>query len=167
MADDHAAVLNSVVGLLSKHYDVIGTVNDGRALLEAVAAMEPDVLVLDISIPIITGLEAARILKKTGSESKIVFLTVHNDPDFVRVAREVGALGYVLKQQMTTDLPEAIRKAVIGECFTSPSLSGFDNELERTSTSIFDAENIGIPVLLKIPLLLESKRRFRLTCVKC
>jgi len=111
-----------VVRLLSKNYDVVGTVNDGRALLEAASAMEPEVLILDVSMPIITGIEAARILKKTGSKSKIVFLTVHNDPDFVRTAREAGVLGYVLKQQMTTDLPEAIKQALKGECFTSSSV---------------------------------------------
>lgn len=122
VADDHTDVLTSVVRLLSKHYDVVGTVNDGRALLEAAGAMEPDVLVLDVSMPVITGIEAAGILKKTGSKSKIVFLTVHNDPDFVRAARKVGALGYVLKQHMTTDLPEAISKALAGECFTSSAV---------------------------------------------
>lgn len=122
VADDHAVVLSSVVRLLSKYYDVVGTVSDGRALLEAAGAMEPDVLVLDVSMPVITGIEAASILKRTGSKSKIVFLTVHNDPDFVKAAREAGALGYVLKQHMTTDLPEAIKKALAGECFTSSSV---------------------------------------------
>jgi DNA-binding NarL/FixJ family response regulator len=128
VADDHTAVLTSVVRLLSKHYDVVGTVNDGRALLEAAGTMEPDVLILDVSMPVITGIEAASILKKTGSKSKIIFLTVHNDPDFVRAAREVGALGYVVKQQMTTDLPEAIKKALAGEYFASPSVRRLQND---------------------------------------
>lgn len=128
VADDHAEVLTSVVRLLSKYYDVVGTVTDGRALLEAAGAMEPDVLVLDVSMPVITGIEAAGILKNTGSKSKIVFLTVHNDPDFVRKAREVGALGYVLKQQMTMDLPLAIKKALAGECFTSSAVNTQDDQ---------------------------------------
>ena len=123
VADDHSAVLKSTVRLLSRHYDVVGTVSDGRALLEAAGAMEPDVLVLDISMPLITGIEAVRILKKSGSKAKIVFLTVHEDPDFVRAARAVGALGYVVKQRMNSDLPEAIKRAVEGKCFTSPSLN--------------------------------------------
>jgi len=122
VADDHEAVLKSVVRLLSKQCDVVGTVRDGRALLEAAGATEPDVLVLDISMPIITGIEAAVILKKTGSKAKIIFLTVHEDPDFVRAAHEVGALGYVVKQRMISDLPEAIRLALEGKCFTSPSV---------------------------------------------
>lgn len=128
VADDHTPVLMSAVRLLSKHYDVVGTVSDGRALLDAAYAMQPDVLVLDISMPVITGIEAADILKKTGSRSKIIFLTVHNDPDFVRAAREVGALGYVLKQHMTTDLPEAISKALAGECFTSSAVHHDDHD---------------------------------------
>ena len=122
VADDHAEVLSIAVRLLSKYYDVVGTANDGRALIEAAGALNPDVLVLDVSMPVITGIEAAGILKNTGSGAKIVFITVHNDPDFVRKAREVGALGYVLKQQMTTDLPEAIKKALAGECFTSSAV---------------------------------------------
>src|SRR5262245_40001847 len=126
VADDHTVLVNSVVRLLSKHYDIVATVNDGRAVLEAVGSIEPDVLVLDISMPVITGIECARTLQKNGSKVKIVFLTVHNDPEFVRVAREVGALGYVLKAQMRTDLPEAINKALAGEFFTSPSVYDFE-----------------------------------------
>ena len=122
VAEDHAAVRSSVIRLLSKTYDVVAAVNDGRALLDAVNTMQPDVLVVDLSLPVITGIEAASILKKMDCASKIVFLTVHNDPDFVRAAQDAGALGYVLKQQMTTDLPQAIEKAFAGEQFTSPSV---------------------------------------------
>ena len=122
VAEDHAAVRLSVIRLLSKTYDVVAAVNDGQALLDAVNTMHPDVLVVDLSLPIITGIEAASILKKMDCASKIVFLTVHNDPDFVRAAQDVGALGYVLKQQMTTDLPQAIERAFAGEQFTSPSV---------------------------------------------
>jgi DNA-binding NarL/FixJ family response regulator len=124
VAEDHEGVLNSVLRLLSKHYDVIGTVKDGRALLEAAGAMEPDVLVVDISMPIINGLEAARILKKTGCKSKIVFLTAHDDADFISAAQAAGGLGYVLKQQMATDLPVAIKSAMAGKSFISSSSVG-------------------------------------------
>jgi DNA-binding NarL/FixJ family response regulator len=133
VAEDHAAVRTSVVRLLSKNYDVVGTVNDGRALLEATDAMQPDVLVVDLSLPVISGIEAAGILKKTEHPSKIVFITVHDDPDFVRAAREVGALGYVLKQQMSTDLTEAVEKAYAGEWFTSPSVRRLNDEKDRYS----------------------------------
>lgn len=124
VAEDHAIVRTSVVRLLAKYYDVVGTVSDGQALLDAAETLKPDVLVVDLSLPVISGIEAAGILQRTGRPSKIVFLTVHNDPDFVRAARDAGALGYVLKQQMNTDLPEAIEKANAGEYFTSPSVRG-------------------------------------------
>jgi DNA-binding NarL/FixJ family response regulator len=122
VAEDHAAVRTSVVRLLSKNYDVVGTVNDGQALLEAMNTMQPDVLVVDLSLPVISGIEAASILRKADSPSKIVFITVHNDPDFVRAARDAGALGYVLKQRMSTDLSQAVEKAYAGEWFTSASV---------------------------------------------
>ncbi len=121
VAEDHEEVLNSVLRLLSKHYDVIGTVKDGRALLEAAGAMEPDVLVVDISMPVLNGLEAARILKKTGCKAKIVFLTAHDDADFIKAAQAAGGLGYVLKQQMATDLPAAVKSALAGKTFISSS----------------------------------------------
>ena len=122
VADDHAAILDSVVKLLSPEFDVVAIVRDGQAVLEAAAATKPDVLVLDISMPILSGIEAATILKKTGSNGKIVFLTVHEDPDFVRAAHDAGALGFVIKQRMTSDLPTAIHQAVKGKCFTSPTV---------------------------------------------
>jgi DNA-binding NarL/FixJ family response regulator len=133
VAEDHAAVRTSVVRLLSKHYDVVGTVSDGRALLEATDAMHPDVLVVDLSLPVISGIEAATILRKTAHTSKIVFITVHNDPDFVRAARDAGALGYVLKQQMSTDLSQAVEKAYAGEWFTSPSVRDLYDQEDRYS----------------------------------
>ena len=133
VAEDHAAVRTSVVRLLSRSCDVVGTVNDGRALLEATNAMQPDVLVVDLSLPVISGIEAACILKKT-RPSKIVFITVHNDPDFVRAARDAGALGYVLKPSMSTDLQEAVEKAYAGELFTSASVRDLYDQEDRYST---------------------------------
>jgi len=122
-----------VVRLLSKSYDVVAAVNDGRALLEATDSMHPDVLVIDFSLPVISGIEVASILSKTARPSKIVFITVDNDPDFVTAAREAGALGYVLKQQMSTDLPEAIEKAYAGEWFTSASVRDLNDQEDRQS----------------------------------
>ena len=133
VAEDHAAVRNSVVRLLSKSCDVVGTVNDGRALLEATETMQPDVLVVDLSLPVISGIEAAGILKKNARPAKIVFITVHNDPDFVRAARDAGALGYVLKQQMSTDLWQAVEKAYAGEWFTSTSVRELYDREDRYS----------------------------------
>ena len=84
LADDHEAMLDRVGRLLATEYDVVGTVTDGQQALDAAMELEPDVLVLDISMPVMNGIETARRLKEAGSETRIVFLTVHDDPDFAR-----------------------------------------------------------------------------------
>jgi len=89
-------------------------VTDGQQALDASRELKPDVLVLDISMPVMTGIETARRLKEAGSETRIVFLTVHDDPDFAREALEAGAVGYVIKQRIASDLVAAIKKAHAG-----------------------------------------------------
>lgn len=121
LADDHEAIRDRAVLLLEPAFEVVGAVEDGSELLRAEWTMRPDVCVMDISMPIVNGIEAATQLKQRGSEVKIVFLTVHEDPDFVRAALETGALGYVLKSRMATDLCAAIDGAVVGRLFVSPS----------------------------------------------
>jgi DNA-binding NarL/FixJ family response regulator len=121
LADDHAAIRDRAVLLLEPAFEVVGAVEDGNELLRAELKMRPDVCVMDISMPIVNGIEAAAKLKQRGSEVKIVFLTVHEDPDFIRAAFETGALGYVLKSRMATDLCAAIDGAVVGRRFVSPS----------------------------------------------
>ncbi len=111
LADDHEAMLDRVAGLLATECNVVGTVTDGQQALEAARELKPDVLVLDISMPVMNGIETARRLKETGVEICIVFLTVHDDPDFAREALEAGALGYVIKQHTASDLVAAIKKA--------------------------------------------------------
>lgn len=120
LADDRKDILERAVDLLSPEYDVVGTVCDGQALIEAVHASKPDVLVLDISMPVLNGIEAASRLRKNGSRAKLVFLTVHEDEDYVIAAHAIGALGYVTKLRMSTDLTVAIEEALKGQCFTSP-----------------------------------------------
>ena len=120
LADNHAAMLGKVIELLTPEYDVVGAVGDGQALLEAASSADPDVLILDISMPVLSGIEVAGRLKKTGSKAKVIFLTVHEDPDFVRASFAAGASGYVVKPRMITDLPEAIRAAIKGRRFVSP-----------------------------------------------
>ncbi len=114
LADDHEAMLDRVARLLATEFNVVGTVTDGQQALDAAMELEPDVLVLDISMPVMNGIETARRLKEAGSETRIVFLTVHDDPDFAREALEAGALGYVIKQRIASDLVAAIKKAHAG-----------------------------------------------------
>ncbi len=114
LADDHEAMLDRVARLLATECNVVGTVTDGQQALDAAMELEPDVLVLDISMPVMNGIETARRLKEAGSETRIVFLTVHDDPNIAREALEAGALGYVIKQRIASDLVAAIKKAHAG-----------------------------------------------------
>lgn len=124
LADDHPAVLEKVAELLQSTCEVVGRVVDGRSLLEAAARQQPDVIILDISMPVMNGIEAAGHLTREQSRAKIVFLTVHDDPDFLKAVLATGASGYVLKSRMATDLVLAIREALAGNRFISHSQAG-------------------------------------------
>ncbi len=123
LADDHEAMLDRVADLLQDECDVIGTAIDGQQALEAAQDLKPDVLVLDFSMPVMNGIETAHRLKEAGAKARIVFLTVHDDPDFAREALEAGALGYVIKSRIVSDLVTAIKEAHAGRSFLSPSVS--------------------------------------------
>jgi DNA-binding NarL/FixJ family response regulator len=122
LADDHPLLLKAVVNLLEPTFEVVGRVGDGKSLFESAMKLQADVIVSDISMPILNGIEAANKLKASGCRSKIVFLTVHSDPEFVRACQATGALGYVVKSQMAIDLVPAIREALAGRIFISPPL---------------------------------------------
>ncbi len=120
LADDHTEMLKRVVHLLQSDFEVVGAVNDGQALLEAASQLRPDVVVLDISMPLMNGLEAADRLRKAGSRAKVVFLTVHEEPDFVHESLARGGLCYVVKPRLTSDLVPAIKEALANRSFVSP-----------------------------------------------
>src|SRR5438093_192246 len=122
LADDHGDFLAAVARHLEPHFEVIKTVGNGQALVDEAARLEPDVVVLDISMPVLNGIEAARKLKAMGSLTRIVFLTVHEDQDYVRAAFGTGALGYVLKSELVSDLLPCLREALDGRSFVSPSI---------------------------------------------
>jgi DNA-binding NarL/FixJ family response regulator len=122
LADDHEDFLAVATRLLEPEFTVVKTVVDGQALLDEAARLEPDVLVVDISMPVLDGLAAARQLQAAGSRAKIVFLTLHQDPDYVRAALAAGALGYVVKCRLVSDLPLALREALAGRSFVSPTI---------------------------------------------
>ena len=121
LADDHKEIRDRAVRLLEPEFEVVGTVADGNALVKAWAQLKPDVCVLDISMPGLGGIEAAIKLRENGSQARIVFLTVNEDSDFVRAALRTGALGYVVKSRMASDLCPAINGAIRGRLFVSPS----------------------------------------------
>ena len=127
IADDHRALLARVAELLSQDFSVIGTVTDGAQLLSAEAALHPDVLVVDVSMPVMGGLEAAGRLRQRGSRVPIVCLTANPQPEVVEAAWEVGALGFVAKVCMARDLVPAIRAALEGRRFVSVSILPSDS----------------------------------------
>ena len=123
LADDHEEFLAVERGLLEPEFEVVQSVRDGRAAVEAAAEFEPDILVLDISMPVVDGIAAARSLQASGSRARIVILTVHRDPDYASAALAAGALGYVVKQRLASDLLPALREVLAGRLFISSSIS--------------------------------------------
>ena len=117
VADDHEEVRNKVVQLLKRQFDVLGAVCDGPEFLEAVDELKPDLCVLDISMPKMSGIEVAYRIKQSHSQTKIVFLTLHDDFDFRAAALETGAEGYVTKARMGGDLIFAVKEVLAGRRF--------------------------------------------------
>jgi DNA-binding NarL/FixJ family response regulator len=121
LADDNIQVLEYVRDFLSTNCcEVVGVVTDGQAAVDAVGQLQPEVIVLDLSMPVLNGIEAARRMVEVKPSSRIVLLTVEKDPDTCRVALEAGACGYVLKPRLATDLIPAIELAKEGRRFVSP-----------------------------------------------
>jgi DNA-binding NarL/FixJ family response regulator len=122
LADDQREILETVARLLEDEFDIVATVANGVRAIEAAVRLAPDLIVLDISMPVLNGMEAAFQLKELGSRAKVVFLTVHEDPVLIEAALSVGARGYVLKQRLATDLIPAIRQVLDDLIFVSASV---------------------------------------------
>ena len=120
LADDHQAILARVRRELGEEFEVIGTAANGAEAVDAVSQLDPDVLVIDISMPGLSGLEAAERLHTSCRRTKIVFLTIHSEEQFVQACIAEGALGYVVKGHMKAHLIPAIQAALIGESYVSP-----------------------------------------------
>ena len=120
LVDDNAAMLARASAVLAPGCDVVGAVGDGPAALAAARELRPDVIVLDISMPGMNGFELASRLRKAGSTAALVFLTVHNEEEFVLAAELAGAMGYVVKPRLVSDLLVAVREARSGCRFVSP-----------------------------------------------
>ncbi len=119
LVDDNHAVLEHLVGMLEPTYKIAATLCNGTAVVDKAAALLPDLIILDISLGDISGFEVARRLKKTGCRAKIIFLSLHEDMDFVGAAFGLGASGFVFKSRLTTDLENAIAAVLSGGQFSS------------------------------------------------
>ncbi len=124
LADDHKIILDGLSGLLESEFELVGRVEDGRALVSAAEKLRPDVIVVDISMPLLNGIEAVRQIKKVDPQVKVVFLTMHPDVTYAIRAFEVGASGYVLKHSASSELLTAIHEAIKGRTYVTPMIAG-------------------------------------------
>jgi DNA-binding NarL/FixJ family response regulator len=122
LADDHAIGVEALRSLLSESYDVVGVVPDGRALLAEATKLTPDVIVLDVGMPLLNGLDAGERLKKLLPNVKLVFLTMKDDPNLAAAALNLGTVGYVLKHSAASELLKAISEVLRGRSYVTPKL---------------------------------------------
>jgi DNA-binding NarL/FixJ family response regulator len=123
MADDHLLLLEAFKALLEPEYDVVGTVTDGRALLEEFSRLHPDVVLLDVAMPLLNGLDAGRQLRAQRRNVKLIYLTMNPDPYLAGEALRLGASGYVLKSSAAQELKQAIQEALRGRSYITPLIA--------------------------------------------
>jgi DNA-binding NarL/FixJ family response regulator len=123
LADDHGILLTGVRNLIADRCEIVGTVADGRALLETANRLKPELIILDISMPLLNGLDAARQLKKTLPDTKLLFLTMLASPRYATEAFKVGAHGFLLKHSADAELPQAVTAVLQGKHYLTPALT--------------------------------------------
>jgi len=123
LADDHPPLVEAALTILKPHYDIVGVATDGDTLVSEAIRLCPDVVVSDITLPIVSGIEAIHRLRLSRSQAKVVFLTVHAEEGFLKACMAEGALGYILKSHMKTELIPAIEAALDGRSYVSPFVS--------------------------------------------
>jgi DNA-binding NarL/FixJ family response regulator len=136
IADDHSMVIDGLRALLEPEYEVVGAVNDGRAVLPEVRRLQPDVVVIDISMPLLNGLDCARQLHDAGCTAKILVLTMHPDATLAQEALAAGASGYVLKSSPGSELKAALRDVLQGRIYLSAAVTRDMDEVMGRMTSI-------------------------------
>jgi DNA-binding NarL/FixJ family response regulator len=131
LADDSADVLEAVSRMLTPEFDIVGRVNDGLSLISEARRLSPDVIVVDLFMPGLSGIEVARELRRRHNPGSIISLTIYDDASFMESAQAMGAMGYVLKSSADRDLVPAIREALQGRFYHSPSLKCQEGERPR------------------------------------
>ncbi|WP_119270592.1 response regulator [Taklimakanibacter deserti] len=158
LADDHRIVSEGLKGLLADDFELVGMVEDGRALIAAARTLKPDVVVADISMPHVNGIDAVAQLKKDNPDIKVVFLTMHQDSAYARRALDAGAHGFVVKHSATAELVMAIHAALKGQTFITPALTGDLLRQGNKSSNIDDAAKLLTARQLEILRLLAEGR---------
>jgi len=123
LADDHAIVIEGLRRVLEPEFEIVGEVKDGRALVVAVERLRPDIVIADISMPLLNGIEAARQVRKTNRRVKIIFLTMHPDVTYAAEALRAGGSAYVLKSSAGVEIREAVREVLSGRTYVTPSIN--------------------------------------------
>jgi DNA-binding NarL/FixJ family response regulator len=134
LADDHRIVVEGLRSILAPEFELVGIVEDGRELVEVATRLAPDVIVADISMPHLNGLDAVAQLKGLGCQAKVVFLTMHKDATYAAKALETGASGFVLKHSASTELLKAIRTALLGKIYVTGEIAAGVQKLTKTRT---------------------------------
>jgi DNA-binding NarL/FixJ family response regulator len=129
LADDHTLFCNLLRDLLEPEYEVVGSVSDGRELLKAAGALDPDVVLVDIGMPSLNGLDAGRRLKQANPKIKLIYLTMNNNVEYAREALQAGAAAFILKNSKSSDLLRAIRGALKGVSYMAPEIRQAMNEI--------------------------------------
>ena len=165
LADDHKFITESLKSILEPTYEVVGIVEDGQMLIKEAARLLPDVIIVDISMPKLNGLEAVRQIKKVDIQSKVIFLTMHPDVIYASSALEVGALGYVLKHSAHSELKQAVEKVLVGQIFITEKIA---KELENVPHSRRDPIRKLSPRQREVlQLLAEGKSAKEVASILC
>jgi len=138
LADDHSMVIDGLRALLEPEYDVVGAVNDGRSVLAEVQRLNPDIVVIDISMPLLNGLDCTRQLRDAGCTAKILILTMHPDATMAQEALSAGASGYLLKSSPGSELKGALREVQLGRTYLSPAVTRDVLDVMGRMTSIHE-----------------------------
>jgi len=158
LADDHTLLLDALKNLMEPEFEVVGTFNDGQALVEAAQELNPNVVVLDISMPTMNGLNAGQRLKQMMPLVKLVYLTMNHDPDVAGEAFRLGASAFVLKNSAATELLQAIRKVVRGGYYVTPLMT---KGMEGSVVQYFKQRKAKYPLTLRqkevLQLLAEGR----------
>lgn len=146
LADDHRIVVEGLKSILARDFELIGVVEDGQRMIDAARTLRPDAIVADISMPLLNGIEALEQLRKDDLEVPVVFLTMHHDVEYASMALEAGAAGYVLKHAAPEELVQALRVALDGGTFVSPSLAGELFQATRAKSRGSDKSRVTLSV---------------------
>ncbi|HEY4362068.1 MAG TPA: response regulator transcription factor [Bryobacteraceae bacterium] len=159
LADDHSLMLDGFTNLLQDKYDVVGTVSDGRALVEAALRLQPDLIISDITMPILNGIDAALEIRRQLPQVKLLFVTMHTSPTYLQAALEAGANGYAVKSSDRTQILAAVETVLQGGRYITPGIGG--DQMERWQDPARAAGTLRLSVRERqiVQLVAEGKSR--------